>query len=282
MTLLANDRRLPRLPWTGESRDGGPVHVARHTLLPGALITPHRHGFAEVFWIESGEGEHLLVHGREALAPGDVYCIRPDDAHGVRAGRRGLVLVNISFPVEPLRGLARHCGVAWPWSPSAAAPRKLQPLSAGMERLHGWIGELVSPGVGQRDLDAFLLDVVRLQVRSAEHDGPPAWLEQACTTFAAPPHLAGGTTALARLAGKGAAHLNRQVQRWHHCTATELVGRLRIDWVGRELRLTQRPIAELAAAAGMPHLGHFYRRFHARFGTTPRRYRLSALRLMGG
>ena len=251
-------------------------------MLPGALIGPHCHDFAEVFWIESGEGEHLLAHGREPLVPGDVYCIRPDDAHGIRAGRRGLVLLNISFPPGPLRALARHCGDAWPWIAGASAPRKAQPLSAGMERLHGWIGELVRPGVTQHDLDAFLLDVVRLVDRPARHEGPPVWLEQACTAFAAPPHLTGGTPALARLAGKGAAHLNRQIQRWHHCTATELVGRLRIDWVARELRLSERSIAELAAEAGMPHLGHFYRRFHARFGTTPRRYRLSALRLMGG
>lgn len=40
--------------------------------------------------------------------------------------------------------------------------------------------------------------------------------------------------------------------------------------------MSDRAIAAIADEVGLANLGHFYARFRARFGTTPRRYRLGA------
>jgi AraC-like DNA-binding protein len=59
-------------------------------------------------------------------------------------------------------------------------------------------------------------------------------------------------------------------------TGTEFVNEARLQHAARELRLSDRPIAEIALDCGYDNLGYFYRRFKARFGRPPRQYRLSA------
>ena len=55
-----------------------------------------------------------------------------------------------------------------------------------------------------------------------------------------------------------------------------MVADLRLDHAAAALRMSDRAIAAIADEVGLANLGHFYARFRARFGTTPRRYRLGA------
>jgi len=265
--------------WKTESYGGKPFHLARHSIPAGTHLGIHRHDFDEAFWVESGEGLHRTAQGEVELAPGDAVCIRADDAHGFRAGPRGLRLVNVSFPQAVGQRLATACTAAWPWR-TGGPPRQRRLAPAAIGRLHGWVAELIQPGVGNADLDAFLLDLTRLMARD-ELPGVPHRFANGCAAFAAPRQLLGGTVTLALLCGCGAAHLNRLCRRWHGCTASEQVARLRLDWASRELRLTARPVADIAAASGMPHLGHFYRRFRGRFDATPKAWRDAAWNLFG-
>lgn len=260
------------ISWKNENHRGNPFHLARHRLAPGTGVGDHRHDFAEAFWVEAGGGTHRTQAGPLELAPGIAACIRPGDAHGLRAGPQGLILVNVSFPQAASAAFARG-RAAWPWRNGGKLRQRRLPPDA-MERLHDWAAELSRPGAGRADLDAFLLDLARLMQREGGAAGAlPPLLQAACAAFAEEVRLAGGTPVLARLCGCGPAHLNRLCRRWHGCTASELVARIRLDWASRELRLTARPVAELAATCGMPHLGHFYRRFRQRFGTTPKAWR---------
>jgi transcriptional regulator GlxA family with amidase domain len=63
-------------------------------------------------------------------------------------------------------------------------------------------------------------------------------------------------------------------------TATDLVCGLRLDRAAADLRLSDAPVATIASAVGLPNLGYFYHCFHARFGTTPDRYRRAARQAM--
>jgi AraC-like DNA-binding protein len=181
----------------------------------------------------------------------------------------------VSFPTQVITELAAPRYAPWPWVDQE--PLRLHRLNpAAMERLHGWTSELSRPGAGRLDIDVFVLDVVRLLARGAEQHGLPLQFEAACASFMAEGRLLTGTPGLARLVGCTPEHLNRLCRRWHGCTASDVVARLRIEWAARELRLTVRPIAEIAEASGMPHLGHFYRRFKERYGTTPKAWRAAA------
>jgi len=263
------------ITWQDECAAGGAFHIARHQVAAGAVIPLHAHGFSEVFWIEAGAGGHLIGAGEEPLRPGDAGCVAPEHVHGFRAGPAGLTLVNVSFPTLTIAELAAPRYAPWPWEAGRELQlRRLNPVA--MERLHSWTGELSRPGAGRLDIDAFLLDLVRMLARGSDQDGLPPQLEAACTAFMVEGKLITGTPGLARLVGCTPEHLNRMCRRWHGCTASDLVARLRIEWAARELRLTVRPIAAIAEASGMPHLGHFYRRFKERYGTTPKAWRAAA------
>lgn len=267
------------LSWAEEEPGRGCLHIARHRLPRGGAFPTHTHDFAEVAWIESGELDHQRNGQREILRPGDVICMRPQDVHGGRgAGSHGCVLVNVSFDVSVTTTLAERCGVRWPWTPGPQRPARHLP-PAGCERLHAWAEALSAPGQRLLDLDCFLLDIARLLADDGPDDhvaGLPGWLRDALPIFSEPRHLRGGVPALAALTGRGQAHLNRVVRAAQNRRATDLVNSLRLAWAAAQLRMTDRDVAAIAEACGLPHLGHFYQLFDEAFNTTPARYRRAA------
>lgn len=270
---------VPCLTWESESPAGRPVHVARHALPRPGGIAPHRHSFGEVFWCESGSGVHRVGGAEQRIAPGDLVCLRPDDVHGLDAIGNDFTFLNVSFPWPAAQALAAHAGETWPWNRPPQAHRLAAPV---LLRLAAWADDLAGPGCDALARDAFLLDLARL-LRGAgipADAGQPAWLREGLDWLRAG-RLAGGVPALAGHCDRSIAHLNRTVRRHHGCTATDLVNRLRLDEAARALRLGEATVAEVAANVGLPHLGHFYGLFHARFGVTPRHYRRDGWRLAG-
>ena len=273
---------VDRLLWEGERSDGAPIHVARHILRANRIINPHDHAFHEVFWIEAGSGDHLIQGGEEAIAPGHACFIQPEHTHGFIAGAQGLTLVNCSFPTPVAQELKHRHGDLWPWQLSPTPRLRLLSIQV-LDRLATWTVDLTRPALTTLDREAFLVDLAWLvaQPEVRTHD-VPAWLREALATFSTPRHLAGGSPALARLCGVTPEHLNRTLRRIRGVTATMLVQDLRLDWCAQALRLDDRPVAELATSAGFLHQGHFHQRFRARFGTSPRRWRSDAWRMVGG
>jgi len=268
------------LPWSVECPDGRFLHIVRYCLRSGQGWPHHRHDFHEVFWLESGTLRHAINGQNITLHAGDVCFIRAHDEHLASATAEGATFINLSFHPGPVQDLPqRYAGLAWPWLHPDPLPFTTHLSPRRMERLHTWADDLSSRQGGRIDLECFLLDLVRLVARPAEHDrgqGLPAWLRDALEVFADECHLAGGTAKLAHLCGRSQAHLNRVVQEAQGRTTTELVNELRLTWVAASLRMSDRRIADLATSCGLPHLGHFYRLFFARFGTTPRGYRMAA------
>jgi AraC family transcriptional regulator, dual regulator of chb operon len=272
--------------WKRE-RGGKPkssLRIVRHAFKPGKGFGAHSHDFAEVFWCETGAGIHQVNGHQMPLTAGDVVFVRPEDIHSGCADAHGLTFVNVSFPSATMRALAeRYRPEEWPWR-AGPLPLHIRLSPRRMERLHVWAAELSAPNQSSLDLECFLLDIARLAVRPAEADlcaGLPAWLREAVELFTDPRHLAGGTAHLAHLAGRGQAHLNRLVRSAQGRTATDLVNEARMRWVAGALRMSDRSIADIAASAGLPHLGHFYALFQKHFRVTPRRYRMDALQVTG-
>jgi AraC family cel operon transcriptional repressor len=265
------------LTWEHESPRGC-LRVARHGLCERDRWPPHDHEFAEVFWVESGQVTHHINGVEEKLGPGDVRCIRPGDAHMFRTGTPPGTLMNVSFLPGPLIPLAERYGEEWPWR-SGGPPRGVRLAPVARERLSSWIDVLAVPEPRRLDLESFLLDVARLV--SSDATGPrgaglPAWLAQALEVFNDPRHLRGGVPELARLCGRSQEHLNRTVRASQSRRATDLVNAMRLDWAAARLRLSDRPVAEIAGECGLPNLAHFYKLFRLAFGVTPAAFRSSA------
>jgi AraC family transcriptional regulator len=76
-------------------------------------------------------------------------------------------------------------------------------------------------------------------------------------------------------AGVHPAHLARVFRRHHRCTIGSYLRRLRLDAACRQLVSGERPLADIALAAGFADQSHFSRLFRAATGVTPTHYRRS-------
>ena len=261
---------IPRYPWNRDGRYGF-LEIARHL-----GWSAHCHEYAEVFWCVGGSAVHHVNGQDVVISAGDVVCIRPDDIHAASADSPAFTIINLTFLPGSVAELARRHLGAWPWR-DGPLPLQTHLSPRRMERLHAWSAELAAKQSTLLDLEAFLLDLTRLLAEGADGADPmPPWLREALETLREPEHLAGGTTALADLAGRDPAYVNRVLRRCLGRTATQVVTELRLDRAAAELRLSNHPITEVAALVGLANLSHFYARFHERFGVTPARYRQAA------
>lgn len=256
---------------------GGCYHVARVTYGPGGRLALHDHDFAEVCWIEAGAGEHHINGRTLPLAPGDLFVIRPRDAHGFRCLRGPMTLANIAFATETSDDLRERYFADRDW-PLAGGdlPAMFRLTGPAMSALHDAMSAMSMRQQSRLALDRFLLTLLGELTRRSEVDpGLPAWLARAIVRFAETPGaLAEGVPALASMAHRSREHIGRVIKQHTGQTTTDLINALRLDHAAHALRLTDRPIVDLAADAGLPNLAHFYKLFKARFDTTPRRYRL--------
>lgn len=260
---------------------GGCYHIARMTYRPGSVCEPHDHDFAELFLIEDGRGNHHINGRTMSIRGGDLVLMRPADLHGFTVRRGGrFTLVNLAFAVEVIDDLRRRyfgddpgwigAGDDMPatWTLGDAARRQVMALTQ----------QLSMQRQRRLDLDAFLLNVFQwITAEPAPATRPqPQWLRDAIADFTAGDEFASGVRGFVQRTGKSPEHVNRTVRQCMACTTTDLVNRIRLDHAAHLLRMTGRPIMNVALDTGFENLSHFYRLFQAHFATTPRRYRHAA------
>lgn len=256
----------------------GSCHVARARYRPGESMRVHGHDFAELFWIESGAGVHVLAPGQVDLRAGFVALMGPDDRHGLRAGWSGdLMLVNVAFAARHLDRLVAD------YSSECTALELLRGRGARvgpatLDRLRAAFAELSSGAVRVLDLHRFLLAVlsaVQADLDAHERDRDmPVWLARATAIASTDSEtLAAGVSGLARVAGRSEDHLNRTCRRCLGITASGLLNRLRLDRAEALLRTTHHDVTEVAYESGFGNLSYFFRLFRERHGVSPGRYR---------
>jgi len=270
-----------RYPFRRFVKPGGFYHLARVQYQPGQRCEVHDHDFSEVLFIEAGRGVHRINGRTVELNVGDLVWIRPADRHGFSTPRgQSFTMVNLAFARRTVDDLKQRYfdDTNWP-AGGDAMPATWQLDESALRRLRDWAAELSRPTQRRIDLDLFLLNVLRLvDDQNPRHEaGPhPQWLRDALAAFAAADDLTRGTSALVELTGKSPEHVNRTIRKCFDQTTSELVNTVRLDRAAHLLRMTGRPIIDVAYEAGFANLGYFYRRFSERFGTTPRRFRAAA------
>lgn len=240
----------------------------------------HTHDFVELFWVEEGEGVHFIGGGRRPLARGRLFFVKAEDVHGFSAARTGEVVrfVNVAFPLalwETVRG--RHPALSGRFFDAPGLDeREFQLCDEDVERL-GVLARDVASGLRTAlAAEAFLLGVLTLLAglrRRPEAGLMPSSLAAALAAIQDPRHFRGGTLALAKLAGCTPEHLARSVRRHLGLTPTDVLNEARLAHAARQLATTRRAVPEIAAECGLENLGHFYKLFKARHGTSPERYR---------
>jgi len=254
---------IPRLRLSEFVRSGEAYHFARVTLSAKPAKEMHRHSFHEIFWVEEGDGIHLINGIQRRLQPCMCFCVHADDAHSLRAMEGDAMrIVNLAFTSSTWLHIRKRYFDMFPdYFIGDARSRELRlnpPLMA--ELLHA-SGEL---GHGERSklkIERFLINLFYLLSKSRKQNGMsrlPDWLENACRRIRENKAFAGGVPAFARLAGRCPEHLARQVRYYMGRTPTDIVNEARLSYACGALSVGMQSISEIALDCGINNLSHFY------------------------
>lgn len=257
-------------------------HLARFTFLPSRKTRLHRHDFAEVFWVEQGAAWHEINGERKSIDCGDLIFIRPEDTHVLSAATpAGFGLVNLAFPerlrAELKRAHPREYALCYPEGAPLPLRHRLDPVA--LRRLREEVLRLAGEPNRRLFVERFLLDLMCLVAAGGREPGAggenalPEWLRAACEAARAPEVFARGTAGLVEASGRSAEHVARTLRRHLGKTPTDVLNQARMEHAGRELRMTNRPILDLALECGLSNLAHFYAVFRRHFGEAPGAYR---------
>lgn len=239
----------------------------------------HDHDFAEVFWIERGSGRHHVNGQVRRLDAGDLIFVRPQDQHRLEAvDASGFTLINLAYSDRVRRDLVRSIGdeARSLLAPKDALPTRWRlPLTA-LTTFRRRIERLSQSPTSRLALEYVLtglLETIRLESLT-EMPPMPEWLRQACEAVKHPEVFAQGASGMVRVAGRSHEHVSRSLRHVLGITPSQYVNSVRMEYAARELRVTARPITEIALDCGVSNLSHFYALFRASHDHTPRAYRL--------
>lgn len=269
--------------WRDLAGDAAWFHLARFTFLPSRKTRLHRHDFPEIFWVEQGEGWHEINGAKKKLYCGDLIFVRPEDTHVLSAaGPAGFGLVNLAFPerlrAELKRAHPREYASCYP--SGAPLPLRHRLSSLELRTLREQVLRLAGEPNRRIHVERFLLELICLAIggKRERADELPEWLSLACEAAKSPEVFARGTASLVEASGRSAEHVARTLKRHLGKTPTDVLNHARMEHAGRELRMTNRPILDIALECGLSNQAHFYTLFRRHFGETPGTYRKSSRR----
>lgn len=274
---------VPTFRFCDYAETGACFHITRFTYSSTESCITHTHDFCEVFWIEQGEAVHVINGETRKLGPGSTAMIRAGDVHGFKTTGDGFTMVNVAFHTCEARWVSErffHTD-SDPWSDTPLMPTTFELDSIETKALQAWSVALPGREHDRLAFEAWLLQVHHLCTIHVPSDNRgPAWLEDAIVELAQKDDLTGARETLVDLTARSPEHINRVLRATYGCTTSDMINHLRMDLAAKLLSMTSRPILHVAADCGVDNLGYFYRLFRARFGTTPRRYRLQKTALV--
>lgn len=255
-------------------------HLAIILFLPGRPVRLHTHDFPEIFWIERGAAEHHINGETKRLRVGDFVFIRPHDQHYLQAAdASGFTLVNLAYHPRLRADLLKRFPAEFEplLAPGGPLPVRIELSASSMSALRLELEPLSRSANSRLALERFFLGLPALaRPPEAAHLPPmPEWLRRACEEVQRPEVFARGAPGLVLVAGRSAEHVARTVRQVFGVTPSDYVNRVRLEYAARQLRVTTRPIADIALDCGINNLSHFFALFRQAFHQTPRAYRLA-------
>jgi AraC family transcriptional regulator len=231
---------------------------------PRLRLTPHAHTAAFLVFVR--DGGFLERYGQQSERYDRFSCIyRPAyDEHANEFDDGGAVLTAIDLSPTWVDRL-REAGFA------GERFRVRSPfVDQFADRLDA---ELAAPdSMSEVVIESLVMEVIVFASRLARKSGN-GWAERARRLieddFASSLSLGG----IASAVGVHPVHLARQFRAAHGCTVGEYIRRVRVSFARRELATTDKPIAEIAFAAGFSDHSQLTKTFKRITGRTPAAYR---------
>lgn len=268
---------MRHVSWDEIRIEGFAFHLSRREYSAGEKFLMHTHDFAEIMFIESGEGKQHINNVKTELQAGCLVFVRPRDTHSLKAGNKGLLVHNIAFPFAAAielerRYVTKHDGYFRENSPQPHT-QILRGQSTAMT-----VNLFSNAANRPRDrltLDHFILGIYQiLRTPHAElvAANAPDWLKSACSEIQKPENIHGGTKRFYQLAGRSKEHTARETKRFTGKTAANLINEMRLAVAARLLCTTSKSILEIALECGYENLSWFHRCFRGTYKITPLTY----------
>ena len=260
-------------------REGEAFHIARVTIYSRKDLSLHTHDFAEVFWVESGNGIHWINNQKVKLAPGHLVMIRPHDQHTLTSlEKEGITILNLAFSEESLAHLRNRYfsnSDSYFWTPSDLPFHSVNDINL-IRRISRRAEESLKFNRNNLYLDSILLFIFRSITENNDiklNNQVPAWLNNALHEFTTPDLFKKGASGFASLCGKNIDYVNRTIRRTYNKTLSNFVNELRMNFAARQLIITNVPIKTISSDCGFNNLGHFYKTFKECYHQTPTEFR---------
>ena len=207
------------LTWAKSVPKGYACHVLRREMRGRVPCPLHTHDFYEVFWIEQGEGLHLINDRKIPVRRGTVVMMRASDRHGFRMRNpNSFTVLNVAFTQDTLHFLRDRYFLSetrFFWA-STELPYQMTLGLKQLRWLTRWAEYVAKQPYTRLRVERFLLDLLSEFADASplpQHDTCPDWLRDAMERIRDPRHFASGTRQLARLAGRSPEHLTRELRR---------------------------------------------------------------------
>jgi AraC family transcriptional regulator len=125
-------------------------------------------------------------------------------------------------------------------------------------------------------IEGLLLEMLGEASRQCSSGGaqqPPRWLQQAKEVLQAQFATTLTLAEVAAAVGVHPVHLAQMFHKTYRCTVGDYLRRLRIEYACHELATSEKPIVDIALAAGFCDQSHFSRTFKRSTGVAPSQYR---------
>ena len=195
-------------------------HLARITLRSKEDIQMHTHDYAEIFWIEEGEGFHLINGEKVKISPGYLCMVRPDDEHTfmAKSAKQGLTITNLAFYQNTLAYLrSRYFPDTnlYFWSESHL-PFSFRMSEDDLKLLSNKADQVINQTKTNIHLDRFLLFIFEIIEPSHEDMNldMPYWMQSALENYNSPFVFKQGVAGFLSLANKSLDHCNRILKKY--------------------------------------------------------------------
>jgi AraC family transcriptional regulator len=241
---------------------------------PTKLSQPrHSHKFASFSFVMAGSYLEKLNRRSFLRKSSTVVLHPPEESHAVNF-ETNVRILSVEFDFKRLAVVREHSAV-------------LDESSSHQSENINHLGHRIYQEFQRADdfsalaIEGLILEILaeasRRRAASSENDFP-RWLEQ--TREFLHENFADSffVEDIARVAGVHPVHLSRVFRRKFGCTIGEYVRRLRVEFANRQILATEKPLSEIALAAGFADQSHLNKTFKSVFGLTPAEQRKVARR----
>jgi AraC family cel operon transcriptional repressor len=246
----------------------------------------HTHDYAEIFWIEDGEGHHLINGEKIKVMPGYLCTVRPGDEHtfSAKSVSKGLTVTNLAFTKSTLQYFEERYFKEtnlYFWSKSHL-PFNFRVPKEELCLLSGKADQVINQAKDHIHLDRLLLFIFEIiePCHESYNSNMPYWLQNALENYNSPANFQNGVGGFLSLTKKTIDHTNRILKKYTGKTLTETVNDAKIKYAAGLLVMTDASIKAIASDCGYANMGYFYRVFKSHFGISPKDYRIYNKRII--